>query len=384
MKTHFLFSLLLLLCLKVSAQKQFVLSGKIKGAPSGTYIKLLYVDNNDRDVKDSALVVNDSFILKGNINEPTRAYLGIKNKFAEIFLEPAQLTANMNFADIEQLKLSGSKTNDENVVLKAQQEIVTRDFKVVVKKINDANKEFEQAKKDNRPEKVIDSLNEKLMAAKRERDPFVSKFEAVVREFVTTHPNSFLSPIQMGVYTHDWPLATVKTIYSGFSENVKNSRSGKSIAKSIIEIEKAVGGIAKDFSGVDLNGKALKLSDFKGKYVLIDFWGSWCVPCRAEMPHAKQIFAKYNSLGLEIIAIAAEDKDDDWRRAIRKDGTAIWHNMMQMDDKAGNPKNITGLYNIHEFPTKILIDKTGIIIAAYEGSGSEELDKKLAEIFKAG
>jgi len=387
MKNYICFITLLCLCYTASAQNQFVLSGRITGAPADSYIKIFYVDSKGQNAKDSALLINNSFVLKGNISEPTRANLIIKDKRIEIFLENTTLTATGNYSDIEHLKLTGSKTNDENLEYKAISDALAKEFKPTSDKINAVYAELRTARQNNKPQATIDSLNDRLLVVGKEREPFAAKYEQAVHEFVVKHPGSFISLVLMGVYSTSWPLNDVKAIFSGFSEAIQNSTSGRVIKKTIAERDVQQAGLAKDFTAMSLDGKPLTLSSLRGKYVLLDFWGSWCVPCRAEMPHAKQVYNKYHKSGLEIVAVAIEtdkDKIGRWKRAVKQDGTGIWLNVLQKEDKIGKPGNITGLYNVAVFPTKVLIDKEGNIIGRYDGGGSEELDKKLAEIFKAG
>ncbi|HTH83413.1 MAG TPA: TlpA disulfide reductase family protein [Mucilaginibacter sp.] len=144
---------------------------------------------------------------------------------------------------------------------------------------------------------------------------------------------------------------------------------------------------AIDFSSVDINGKLLRLSDFKGRYVLLDFWASWCIPCRQSTPYLKKLHNKYRKAGLDVIAIADDDNNHDkWRNAINVDKTELWYNILDGKIFANNSidgsKSISKKYAINILPTRILIDKDGIITGRYSGTESAvELDKKLASIF---
>lgn len=152
------------------------------------------------------------------------------------------------------------------------------------------------------------------------------------------------------------------------------------------------GTMALDFTSTDINGVELTLSDFKGKYVLLDFWASWCVPCRKGHPHLLDVYAKYKDKGFEIIGIADNDKNPDvWRKAVEDDGVGVWRHVLRgLDydlllggnrDPRTHPKEIgSSKFNITAYPTKILIDPTGLIIARYS-SNTEDLDQKLHEIF---
>lgn len=242
------------------------------------------------------------------------------------------------------------------------------------------------AKKDKQPEHVIDSLDTILDSLKKLREPFAAKYEAVIRWFVNAQPNSHLGPIYMNNYADPWALDSVKRIYNNFNRGVQNSATGLRIKSTIDKREADL--LAKpafNFTKADASGKKISLADFKGRYVLLDFWGSWCIPCREGNPHLKEIFAKYHKNGLDVIGIACNDAADDWTKAIKKDGTGIWYNIMDVprDETTSKEKHISEQYNVHLFPTKILIDKTGMIIARFSGTADEAaLDKKLASLFQ--
>jgi thiol-disulfide isomerase/thioredoxin len=143
------------------------------------------------------------------------------------------------------------------------------------------------------------------------------------------------------------------------------------------------------FSSKELRGEPLSLADYKGKYVLVDFWASWCVPCRAGNPHLLSLYKKYKDKGFEIIGISDDDGNSEvWRKAVEKDGIGVWKHILRglKSDGKGNfdrTNDISEHYGIHSLPTKILIDPDGIIVGRYGGGGESEevMDKKLSEIF---
>jgi len=371
-------SLFLLISLKLSAQ-QFTLSGKITGAQSGDKIFLRYFNNQGNWTTDSTVIENGAFSFKGNISGVERANLFIRKNVATIYLEPANMTADGNYSGLEKIAVSGSKTQDENAALQVDLNKISNEFAPVSAKINAAKKEYELAKKNNRPEKELDSLNENLLALEKLRDPFAGRYEAVIKEFIETHPNSVVSAAQMLTYVPSWSLTTVQQTFNRFTSAVKNSTLGKTLAAQIDKRAKAAAEtVSKNFTAVDLKGKTISLTDLKGQYVILDFWGSWCVPCRAAMPHLKQLYTKYHKNGMDVIAVSIQEPSDlEWKRAITKDKTDLWHNIRGDI----NGLSLHNLYSVDVFPTKILIDKNGNMIGRYDGDNSELLDKKLAEIF---
>jgi thiol-disulfide isomerase/thioredoxin len=140
------------------------------------------------------------------------------------------------------------------------------------------------------------------------------------------------------------------------------------------------GDVAGNFTSIDINGKTLKLSNYKGKYVLLDFWASWCVPCRKGSPHLIKLYHKYQAKGFDVIGISDDDtRQSQWRTAVKQDSTGLWHHILR-----GKAVDLHQLYDIQSLPTKILIDPTGKIIGRYgdEETTDDDLNKALVQAFK--
>ncbi len=136
-----------------------------------------------------------------------------------------------------------------------------------------------------------------------------------------------------------------------------------------------VGGEAPDFIMNDVNGSPRKLSEFKGKVMLVDFWASWCGPCRRENPNVLKAYAKYHDKGFDVLGVSLDKTKDSWLAAIEKDGL-IWHHV---SDLKGWQNEAAKLYGVTSIPHTVLLDKEGKIIA--RNLRGEALDAKLAEIF---
>jgi thiol-disulfide isomerase/thioredoxin len=178
--------------------------------------------------------------------------------------------------------------------------------------------------------------------------------------------------------------------YEKLSEEARNSQAGKLIKDQLDRMKAgSPGSIAISFTSSELRGGQLSLADYRGKYVLIDFWASWCVPCRKGNPHLLDIYAKYKSKGFEIIGVASDDgKEDKWKAAVEEDKIGVWKHVLrgykgQNPDPSDKRLDISNAYGISTLPTKVLVDPNGKIIGRYGAGGEDDeaMDKKLAEIF---
>ena len=153
------------------------------------------------------------------------------------------------------------------------------------------------------------------------------------------------------------------------------------------EIEKSMKGASGSkavlFSGKDNKGKQLNLEDFRGQYVLLDFWASWCKPCRAGNPHLISLYEKYHDQGIEFIGISDDfGHEEAWHKAIMEDEINIWRHILNGNRRKG--ECISKSYSVRSLPTKILIDPEGIIIGRFAGDGGtdDDMDEMFKEIFE--
>lgn len=205
------------------------------------------------------------------------------------------------------------------------------------------------------------------------------------KNFIKTHPDAFASVYYLSLTAKEYKTAELEAAYKGLSDTYKNTRYAKGILAKIEASKVAdAGGPAPDFTKPDVNGKPVSLSQFKGKYVLLDFWGSWCGPCRAANPHLKELYATYAAKGFEILGIASEkvsgqaQAEKMWKEAIEKDGLT-WTNVL--NNELSMKLDVVQLYNIEGYPTQILLDKEGKVIGRWLGAAGKQLDDKLKTIF---
>ncbi len=178
------------------------------------------------------------------------------------------------------------------------------------------------------------------------------------KKYIAENPQSIYSAALLAGMLRD-DLKEIEPLFNAFTADVKASKYGKQIADKFVSI-KAIqpGKPAPDFSLTDIDGKNLKLSDFRGKWVLLDFWGSWCIWCRRGNPSLVDLYEKYGGKDFEIIGLAARDKEDAWKKAIVDDHLTWKHANLEMNEGGSE---LPAKYNVAGYPTKILVDPEGNI-----------------------
>ena len=193
-------------------------------------------------------------------------------------------------------------------------------------------------------------------------------------EFIKKHPENTMSLVYLeNLANTNNPEYDIKGMFANLSEEIKTSKRAERLLNTLRARALVVGADAYDFEQNDVNGKPVKLSDFKGKYVLIDFWASWCKPCRQENPNVVKAYQAYKDKNFEILGVSLDSDKNNWLKAIKDDGLT-WTNV---SDLKGWKNEVGELYAIKAVPTNYLISPEGKIIA--KDLRGADLEKFLAE-----
>lgn len=211
------------------------------------------------------------------------------------------------------------------------------------------------------------------------------------KEYMEKYPSTALTAMFLNQEKSRMPLDKLKEAYNKLDETAKQTSSAKEIATEIATLERvAPGNPAPEIAKNDLiTGKPFSLSSLKGKVVLLDFWASWCVPCRKSNPHVKALYEKFRKKGFDVVYVADnDDRPENALKAIEEDGIKKYHHVLRglktLKDANGKmmgfdkSEDVSEKYAIHFLPTKYLIDRDGNIICKVDDN---TLDAKLKEIF---
>ena len=336
---------------------EFLLTGKVIGLDTG-FVYLRYVDTYGKFRLDSCSLNNGSFRFGGKINEPGIASFYGKRKsrsvddpnFTDIFLEPAIIHGTFLVDNFKQGKITGSKSHKELTIYNSRYDSLQQKWKPTWDKLS--------AAKEQKATAVVEGIyNDELPLYRLESDNLVYRF---IRDF----PKSYVSAYFLRYQTHRLSTDSLKQFFKVLDPLVQRSRDGKEIAAFISRSEKLlIGSILPNFTQKDINGNTISLYEYRGKHVLLDFWASWCIPCREQHPYLKSAYAKYRDKGFEIISFSLDqEKDKDaWMAAIKTDGLT-W---AQVCDFMGWGSDVVQRYNLYGkgIPANFLIDREGRILA---------------------
>ncbi|PWJ42486.1 TlpA disulfide reductase family protein [Sediminitomix flava] len=354
MRRFFTFCGAALMMASCAADKQeMVLNGTVENY-EGTEV-VITMPEGEEWKSDTVKIENGKFQYTKALTSPEVMRISFGDKGGVVaFAEDTVLNFTVNTDSVMGYSLEGSKTQDEYKVASKIDEKYRPQFM-------NLREEYEKANAEENKEEV-----EKIIAKYDELDAQISKEKTA---FIQENPNSYASAYVFSRNVYYMDLEQMDKTFQLLSPAVQSSFYGKNI-KEYIDANKrtAIGQKAPDFKLATPEGGELALSEIKGqKLLLIDFWASWCGPCRRENPNVVKMYEEYKGKGLEILGVSLDNKDENWKKAIEKDQLS-WKHVSDLKGWSAAPAK---LYGVRSIPNTFLINEKGEIIA--KGLHGEEL-----------
>lgn len=359
-----IFYVLAVLCFCTACQQKagYTINGKVDGIADGDTVYLQDFMNRQLVKLDSAIVKNGTFKFTGNQESPVYRYItyikGDKQYVADLFLENGKINVKLG----EETSVGGTVNNDvyqkfSNDFIAAQKEM--NDFYKAIQEDTTLSDEQRQAKMNE-----LEAKEEKAM------DMIYNTIEQNITNAVGIH----LLPSYASAFSEEKQQALVEKVPAEMiNDNIKRIKDHLDLVAKT-----AVGQKFADFEMKTPEGNNVKLSDFvsKNKYTLVDFWASWCGPCRQEMPNVVEAYKIYKPKGFEIVGVSLDRDEESWKKGIAE-LNITWP---QMSDVKYWDCEAAKLYGVNAIPATVLIDQEGTIVE--RNLRGEALKKRLAELFQ--
>ncbi|EHQ25235.1 TlpA disulfide reductase family protein [Mucilaginibacter paludis] len=356
MKLFSILAFTALTCFTGTLFGQLRLSGDIKKLESTSQVIIQYYEGNTAK-SVTVKIIGGKFTWQAPVTEAQKITMIFPGRATYIFIEPGVMTMTGSRDSVEAIKVTGSKTNDEAVA-----------YAGMMKRIKDEEKLLSAQYHTLSGDKEVE-LETKLVDIAKQKNSLATNYIAAHRESAFSL-NMVTEASRLGTYED------VAKMYNLLSPRIKSSSEGKRVAERLAILKRsAIGEKMMNFTQKDTSGNPVNFSAFKGKYVLVDFWASWCYPCREEIPNVIHAYNTYKDHNFTVVSISLDENDKRWLNAIAA------HKMpwTQLSNLKGWDDELPVYYGIKGIPYTLLVDPQGNIIA--KDLRGVTLTNKLKELF---
>ncbi len=355
---------------------EFLITGTADGVKNG---KKVFVETQTETgfiAKDTAVVENGKFELKGTSETIDLGFIRIEDQSISlpIILEEGKISVAIKTDTILNSKISGTDNNDK-----------FQSFNDASKVVVNKKMKFEKANLERitAAKKANDTVT--VNQIMKEYGKFQEDLNKVSKNFIKNNPDAYLSVLLLENFLMRQYLTAeeITSYFAKIDKSLLNTKSAKNIKKVLDAIKNdpaakvEVGGKAPEFSAKNPEGKQISLKESMGKVTIIDFWASWCGPCRGENPNVVALYKEMHAKGLNIIGVSLDKDAAKWKEAIAKDGL-VWP---QISNLKFWDEPIAKQYNIESIPATFILDAKGVIVA--RDLRGDALKAKVTELLNA-